>query len=250
VAQLDAAAAKAIRTVAAGERDFSDLGLDGAFGQALLSAHAVGAQRLVVAFDTTNATQSNPGVTHGLIPRYMTAKRAGTAIVVTVNQQGNGVGCGRQVQYALDPSGARRDETACRDRVAARMRSDEQSRRDRAVADAQNDNARAQEQHSREQQSYQRELQKHQEELLKPCGSCSGKRLQKCNYCNGKGTTTNNKNVSTCRICNGRTQVDCSSCSGTGLRHPRGCNPPRPPGALRLKDIPTFGSMPDYVHQI
>ena len=206
---------------------------------------------MVVAFDTTNCTESNPGVTRGLIPRYMTAKKAGPAVVVvTVNQNGGGVGCARQVQYLLDPSGARQEEAACRDRIAARRRNDEQSRRDRAVADAQNDNARAQEQYSREQQSYQRELQKHQEELRKPCSNCNGKRLQKCNFCNGKGTTTNNKNVSTCRICNGRTQVDCSSCSGTGLRHPRGTNPPREPGSLRLKDIPTFGAMPDYVHQI
>ena len=69
-------------------------------------------------------------------------------------------------------------------------------------------------------------------------------------YCNGKGTTTNNRKVSTCRICNGRTQVDCSSCNGTGLRYPRGKNPPRAPSALRLKDIPTFGSMPNFVNQI
>lgn len=354
VAQIDAAATKAVRTIAAGENSFSDLGLDGSFGQGLLQSKNV--KEIVVAFDTTNEISSNPGVTHGLIPRSMKAlQRPGGVVVVNVNQSSRGIGCGRQVQYALDPNGARRDETACRDRMASRMRADEQARRERAITSAQNDNVRAQEQYSREQERYQRDMQKHQEELRSSCYSCSGKRLKKCGqvawvlllllwavkaertdevfgvfgiwwcdsclftsyatflcsnsdcrFCNGKGTTTNNNNVSTCRICHGRTQVDCSSCRGTGLRsvlaptdllyflfsasmmydvcaacrvflsamqaldlhtllaaslflcpvlsrtnrYPNGKSAPRAPSALRLKDIPTFGAMPDYTHQI
>ena len=179
VAQIDAAAAKAVRTIASGENDFSDLGLDGPFGQGLLQSKNV--KEIVVAFDTTNEVSFNPGVTHGLIPRSVKAlQRPGGVVVVNANQSGRGIGCGRQLQYALDPNGARRDETACRDRIANRMRADEQARRERAITSAQNDNVRAQEQYSREQERYQRDMQKHQEELRSNCYSCSGKRLKKC----------------------------------------------------------------------
>ena len=56
---------------------------------------------------------------------------------------------------------------------------------------------------------YNKDLVRYQEDLQKQCGSCSGRRTKKCNYCQGKGTTVNNKNVSTCWVCKGRGEVEC-----------------------------------------
>jgi len=56
----------------------------------------------------------------------------------------------------------------------------------------------------------------------------------------------NNKHVSTCQSCKGATVLDCSNCSGTGLKNPHGLNLPHAPTLPISKPIPVFGPMPNF----
>ena len=95
VAQIDAAANKAVGTVAGGGRSFSNVDLNGPHAAALLSK----VKEVVVEVDTTNSTVHNPGVTQSLIPRYMKVSNKGGRVHVTINQRGESVGCFRQVIF-------------------------------------------------------------------------------------------------------------------------------------------------------
>jgi len=245
VALIDDASEKAVSSLAGPSGGFRD--------QSLVSMNLVSSKKfsaVVLVYDTTNRIKHNPGVTHSLIPHCFRASLEGATLRILTNVSNGGVGCGRVVQYLLDPSSARSMEIMERDAIARDLEQRERDHRARQIERAQRENQQAQENYNREQERYQRDMQQHEKELRESCYSCGGKRTKKCGYCQGRGTTTNNKIVSTCQSCRGRLVLDCSNCRGTGLKHPGGKSAPNPPRAPTMKSIPTFGGMPDFRAQI
>jgi len=236
--------------------DFGDVGLNTMLTRSsnLKNSFNNTVKAIRFSFDSKNRTQTHIGQSQYLFPKLYVTSISNGELVIKMNLSLNPKkipAVGRVIHFQLQQGEATAEESREVSKRANSMRKQEQERRDDELKRAQNENKEIERQNKQDQEDYAKKMKEWEKETNEKCNySQCNKGYQKCGVCNSRGWNENNGHKSTCSSCKGQGKNECGHCNGTMKKHPNGLSQPSIPSSRSIRDMPTFGSMPNYEDMI